>query len=266
MRIGFVGLGDQGGPMPLRLLEAGHDVTIWARRPDACAPFVEAGAKVAPDLQTLGQQSDWIGICVFDDAGVRQVCEAIMPHMQPGGTIVVHSTVHPDTCRELATRAAANGLAFVDAPVSGGNVRAREGTLTIMIGASEEAFAASEAILRAYATTIVRTGEPGAGQTAKLINNTLLVTHAAIARAAIQTSADLGLDRAGIVAIVNASSGRSYGFELFGAIGMTGFARVSSIFDKDVGLLSEYIAPDAPMRPFIQFTEHLLDELRPMVG
>jgi len=54
MRIGFVGLGDQGGPMPLRLLEAGHDVTIWARRPDACAPFVEAGAKVAPDLQTLG--------------------------------------------------------------------------------------------------------------------------------------------------------------------------------------------------------------------
>jgi len=111
MRIGFVGLGDQGGPMPLRLLEAGHDVTIWARRPDACAPFVEAGAKVAPDLQTLGQQSDWIGICVFDDAGVRQVCEAIMPHMQPGGTIVVHSTVHPDTCRELATRAAANGLA-----------------------------------------------------------------------------------------------------------------------------------------------------------
>jgi len=264
MKIGFVGLGDQGGPMPLRLLEAGHEVTVWARRPEACAPFAEAGAKVAPDLQTLAQQSDWIGICVFDDAGVRQVCEAIMPHMRSGGTIVVHSTVHPDTCRDLAALAEARDLVFVDAPVSGGNVRAREGSLTIMIGSSEEAFAASEAVLRAYATTIVRTGEPGAGQAAKLVNNTLLAAHAAIAHAALQTSEQIGLDRAGIIQIVNASSGRSYGFELFGAIGMAGFARVSSIFDKDVSLLSGYIAPDAPMRPFIELTEHLLDELRPL--
>ena len=264
MKIGFVGLGDQGGPMPLRLLEAGHDVKVWARRPEACAPFADAGAKVAPDLQTLAEQSDWIGICVFDDAGVRQVCEAIMPHMGRGGTIVVHSTVHPQTCRDLAEQAAAKDLVFIDAPVSGGNVRAREGTLTIMVGSSEDAFAANAAILRAYATTIVRTGEPGAGQAAKLVNNTLLAAHAAIAHAALQTSEQLGLDRSGIIEIINASSGRSYGFELFGAIGITGFARVSSIFDKDVGLLAKNIAPDAPMRPVIALAEQLLDELRPL--
>jgi 3-hydroxyisobutyrate dehydrogenase-like beta-hydroxyacid dehydrogenase len=184
--------------------------------------------------------------------------------MGRGGTIVVHSTVHPQTCRDLAEQAAAKALVFIDAPVSGGNVRAREGTLTIMVGSSEDAFAANAAILRAYATTIVRTGEPGAGQAAKLVNNTLLAAHAAIAHAALQTSEQLGLDRSGIIEIVNASSGRSYGFELFGAIGMTGFARVSSIFDKDVGLLAKNIAPDAPMRPVIALAEQLLDELRPL--
>jgi len=248
--------------MPMRLLEAGHDVTIWARRPEACAPFAAAGAKVAPDLQTLAEETEWIGICVFDDAGVRQVCEAVMPHMRSGGTIVVHSTIHPQTCRDLATQASAHDLVFIDAPVSGGNVRAREGTLTIMVGSSENAFAANAEILRAYASTIVRTGEPGAGQAAKLVNNTLLAAHAAIAHAALQTSEQMGLDRAGIVEIINASSGRSYGFELFGAIGMAGFAHVSSIFDKDVGLLAKYIAPDGPMRPVIALAEHLLDELR----
>lgn len=266
MELGFVGLGDQGGPIPLRLLDAGHSVTLWARRPEALEPYAGAGANVAADLQALAARCDWIGVCVFDDAGVRQVCDAIIPHMRPGSSIVIHSTVHPDTCRALAGEATARGLLFVDAPVSGGNAGASAGTLTIMVGAAPEAFAISEPIFRAYGGLIARVGEAGAGQAAKLINNTLMVTHAGLAHAALQTGEALGLDRQALVQIVNASSGRSYGFEVLGAIGLTGLARVANILDKDLALLANSIPAEAPMSPYVRLTEGFLKELNAVAG
>ena len=263
MELGFVGLGDQGGPMPLRLLEAGHKVTLWARRAETLAHYAESGAKVAPSLEALAASCDWIGICVFDDAGVRQVCEGIIPFMRAGASIVVHSTVHPDTCRALAKDAADRGLMFVDAPVSGGNAGARAGTLTVMVGASPEAFAISEPILAAYGSLIVRLGEPGAGQAAKLINNMLMAVHAGLAHAAITSGEQLGLDPGALVQVVNASSGRSYGFEIVGAIGAPGLARVSNILDKDVGLLATVAGEQATIQPYIDVTLDFLKLLRP---
>jgi 3-hydroxyisobutyrate dehydrogenase-like beta-hydroxyacid dehydrogenase len=261
MKCGFVGLGDQGGPIPYRLQNAGHEVAVWARRPEATQPYAEAGILVSEDLPALARACDWIGICVFDDAGVRQVCAELMPHMRQGGMIVVHSTIHPETCRLLSEHASAHGLEFVDAPVSGGNVRAKDGTLTIMIGASDEAFAKSGPILEAYGSVIVRVGPPGAGQTAKLVNNTLLVAHAAIAQAAIEAGKQLNLDPASLVNIVNASSGRSYGFELFGAIGAEGFGRITQLLNKDVGLLRSIAPADAPIQRYIELTDDFLATL-----
>ena len=262
MELGFVGLGDQGGPIAQRLLDAGHSVTLWARRPETLEPFAGTQAKRAPDLRTLAERCDWIGICVFDDAGVREICAAIMPYMRAGSAIVVHSTVDPATCRALAAEAAERGLTLIDAPVSGGNAGARAGTLTVMVGASPDAFAMSEPLFRAYGSLVVRVGDPGAGQAAKLINNTLMAVHSGLAQAALQTGEALDLDPEALARIVNASSGRSYGFEIFSAIGVGGLARVASIIDKDVGLLANYIAPDAPMQPYIRLIDGLREQLR----
>src|SRR5690606_2521063 len=113
-------------------------------------------AAIADDLRQLAERCDWIGICVFDDAGVIDVCDRIMPHMRPGGSVVIHSTDHPDTCRQLAAQAATHGLMFVDAPVSGGNAGARAGTLTVMAGATVEAFAVSEPLFAAYGALVLR--------------------------------------------------------------------------------------------------------------
>ncbi|HUD92687.1 NAD(P)-dependent oxidoreductase [Sphingobium sp.] len=261
MELGFVGLGDQGGPIAQRLLETGYSVTLWARRPETLEPYAGMQAKRAPDLRTLAERCDWIGICVFDDAGVREICEEIMPYMRAGSTIVVHSTVDPGTCRALAVEAAECGLTLIDAPVSGGNAGAHAGTLTVMVGASPAAFAMSEPFFRAYGSLVVRVGEPGAGQAAKLINNTLMAVHAGLAQAALRTGEALGLCPEALTRIVNASSGRSYGFEIFSGVGVDGLARVANILDKDLGLLANCIASDAPMQPYIELTGDLLEHL-----
>lgn len=260
MELGFVGLGDQGGPIPYRLLEAGHGVSLWARRSDVLEPYVNAGAKIAPDLKSLAEACDWIGVCVFDDAGVIEVCSAIMPHMRPGGSISVHSTVHPDTCRKLGKEAEASGLMLLDAPVSGGSVGARSGTLTIMVGSSPEAFARSHDIFAAYGSVIVRLGDVGAGQTAKLTNNMLMAAHVGLGHRALMAGERLGLEHEALVAVINASSGRSFGFSTIGAIGLSEFTRAAGILAKDVALFDECLAPSDPVRPYVELTKQFLDD------
>jgi 3-hydroxyisobutyrate dehydrogenase len=261
MQLGFVGLGDQGGPIARRLIDSGHAMTLWARRAEALAPFADTNATIADDLRQLAQRCDWIGICVFDDAGVTDVCATIMPDMRPGGSIVIHSTVHPDTCRRLAGKAASHGLMFLDAPVSGGNAGARAGTLTVMVGATAEAFAISEPLFTAYSSLVRRLGEPGTGQVAKLINNMLMAANAALGHAALTTGEGLGLDRDALVNIVNASSGRSFGFETYSAAGgLVGFARGAGILTKDVGLLENCVSKEDPILPFLRLTQSFLTE------
>jgi 3-hydroxyisobutyrate dehydrogenase-like beta-hydroxyacid dehydrogenase len=132
--VGFVGLGSQGGPMARRIVQAGFPLILWARRAEALAPYADTAAQTARDLADLGARCDHVGICVFDDAGVREVCAALLPAMRPGSRIAIHSTVLPETCVELAALAAARGVALIDAPVSGGGPGAAAGTLTVMVG------------------------------------------------------------------------------------------------------------------------------------
>ena len=126
-RIGFIGLGSQGGPMAERIIAAGYPLTLWARRTDALAPFLGKGATAASDIAALGATCDHVGICVVDDAGVAEIVGQLLPAMRPGSRIVIHSTILPDHCVALAERCAERGIAFLDAPVSGGGPAATAG-------------------------------------------------------------------------------------------------------------------------------------------
>lgn len=139
-KAGFIGLGSQGGPMARRMIDAGLDVVLWARRPQSLAPFSDTAAAFADCISALGAQVDYCGICVVDDAGVQQICDELIPAMAPGSHIAIHSTVHPALCRALAVQARAHGLWLVDAPVSGGGRGAARGDLTVMVGIAREAF------------------------------------------------------------------------------------------------------------------------------
>jgi 3-hydroxyisobutyrate dehydrogenase len=258
--VGFIGLGSQGGPMARRVVESGFPLLIWARRPDSLAPFKDTSAQAVDSIGELGARADHVGVCVVDDAGVRQVCEDLIPAMRPGSRIAIHSTIHPNTVIEVAKQAAARGVAVIDAPVSGGGPAAASRTLTVMLGGDEEVVTAALPIFKAFGGLIVRVGGVGAGQTAKLINNALMAAHVAMAHHALAAGAALGLNRAALCDIVKGSSGRSYGFEVYARLPRpAAFAHGAKLLAKDVRLLGELMGTDPSFTPFREIAAPFLE-------
>ncbi|MFC4312530.1 NAD(P)-dependent oxidoreductase [Steroidobacter flavus] len=248
--VGFIGLGSQGGPMARRLIESGHEVRLWARRAEAYAPFADISFTRAESVADLGARSEYVGVCVVDDAGVRQVCDQLLGTMKPGSLLAVHSTVHPQTVVALAQRAAEREIAFIDAPVSGGGPAAAARTLTVMCGGSEAAFSTARPVFECFAGLIVRVGEVGAGQMAKLVNNALMAAHVALAHSALTAGDALALDRRALKEIVKASSGRSFGFDVYARLpDPYAFAHGAKLLLKDVRLLSEVLDADPAFAP-----------------
>jgi len=236
--IGFIGLGSQGGPMAGRILEAGMPLIVWARRPDALVRYTEKGARSTDSIAELGTQCRHVGICVVDDAGVLEICDQLIPAMAPGSLIAVHSTILPETVMALDMRCRAQGIHLVDAPVSGGGDVAAAGKLTVMCGATSEAFALARPVFDTFGQLIVLLGSVGAGQQAKIVNNALLSAHLGMAWAAISIGEALGLDRAMLTSVIAASSGRSYGFELAAQLSSPAqFGLGTKLLIKDLNLL-----------------------------
>jgi 3-hydroxyisobutyrate dehydrogenase len=243
--VGFIGLGSQGSPMAHRIVEAGYKLILWARRSEALASFAVTKAQIAPSIADLAARCDHVGICVFDDAGVRDVCAALLPAMRPGSIIAVHSTILPDTCLDLARQAEALGIALIDAPVSGGGQGAAAGTLTLMVGGTEEALAQARPVFETFAGLISHLGGIGAGQLAKLVNNTLMAANMGVADAALAAGAKLGIERKALAELINVSSGRSYGFEVRARIAdPTMFNGGAKLLSKDVALLGSVLGDD----------------------
>lgn len=245
---GFIGLGSQGAPMARQMVDAGYPLLLWARRPEALAPFQETPAEVAESIAALGARADHVGICVTDDDGVRQVCAELLPAMRPGSRIAIHSTIHPATCMALAREALARGIALIDAPVSGGGGGAAARTLTVMVGGEADAIAAARPIFETFAGTIIPLGDVGAGQLAKLVNNALMAAHMALATEALAAGAALGIERQALIDLVKVSSGRSFGFEVAARLSSpAAFAHGGSLLAKDVRLLRETLGDHPAM-------------------
>ena len=214
-KTGFIGVGSQGGPMAHRIVDAGLDLTVWARRPEALEAYVAKGAKAAASVAELGAACDHVGICVVTDADVFQITDQLIPVMKSGSRIAIHSTILPESCITLEAQCAARGIQLIDAPVSGGLPAAEAGTLTVMCGASAEAFAAAKPVFETFGGLIVLLGPPGAGQKAKIVNNALLSAHLGIAYHALAAAEALGIDRKALAELVSQSSGRSMGMEIY---------------------------------------------------
>lgn len=258
--VGFIGLGSQGGPMARRIIDAGFQTVLWARRPESLQPFADTSAKVATTIADLGSQADLVGICVVDDAGVEKICGELMPAMKRGGLIVIHSTVHPDLCRRLAEQAKGYGLSLIDAPVSGGGVGAEAGTLTVMVGGANEDVEAARPVMNSFAGLLVHLGGVGAGQMAKLVNNALMAAHVAIAYQGLEAAQTLGIDRAALIELVKASSGRSFGFDVCARISHpAAWKHGAALLEKDVRLLGESLGDSPAFAPFRDLTTPFFD-------
>lgn len=238
MRCGFIGLGSQGAPMAARMIAAGFPTVLWARRPETLAPFANSGAEFAATIAELAQQVEHVGVCVVNDSDVLQMCGELIPALPRGARIAIHSTVHPDTVRQIARDAQVAGVAVVDAPVSGGEPAARAGTLTVLAGGDAAAIAKARPVFEAFGSLIPHLGEVGAGQNSKLINNALMAANMAMADHALTAAAALGIDKAALLELLAASSGRSFSLEVRGRLpDPQAFGHGGALLLKDVKLL-----------------------------
>ncbi len=195
--IGFIGLGIMGRGMVHNLLKAKHNVTVWNRTADRMDEFTAAGADSATSPAAVAAQCDIIMICVSDTPDVEQVIAAkhgVLETISAGKLVIDHSTISPQTTRELAAMLNAKGAHMLDAPISGGSEGAARGTLSIMVGGDPAQFERARPYLEAFGKTITYVGSQGAGQMVKLVNQILVVnTHMAVCEAFLFAQAG-GLD------------------------------------------------------------------------
>ncbi|MBI2306661.1 MAG: NAD-binding protein [Rhodocyclales bacterium] len=176
MKVGFLGLGIMGRPMARNLLKGGHDVVVWARRAESMAPLAEAGATTAASAADVARQVEVVISMVADAPDVEQVMlgehgVAGGASANPAGLVAVDmSTIAPAAARDIAAKMQAKGIDFLDAPVSGGEVGAIAGTLSIMAGGSAAAFAKARPAFDCLGKNVVHVGDSGAGQVAKACN------------------------------------------------------------------------------------------------
>lgn len=242
MRVGFIGLGSQGGPMARRIVEGGYPTTLWARRPEALEAFGDTSAEIADTAAELAAASDLVCLCVVGDADVDGLtcgADGLLSAMRPGSAIAVHSTVHPNTCTELAKKAASQGVSVIDAPVSGGGGAAAEGRLLVMVGGETDVVERCRPVFETYADPVVHLGELGSGQTTKLLNNLLFTANLATAATTLSLAEALGVEPDRLTEVVSRSSGNSFALNALGGIG--GLDRLAGVagglLRKDVRLV-----------------------------
>lgn len=176
-RVGYIGLGIMGRPMALNLLKAGYPVHVWARRQASMQPLVEAGATACASPAEVAARSDIIFTNVSDTPDVQEVVlgkQGIIEGARPGAVVVDNSTISAIATREIAAALREKGVEMLDAPVSGGEKGAIEGTLSIMVGGKPEVFARVKPLFEVLGKNIVLVGDNGAGQIAKTCNQVVI--------------------------------------------------------------------------------------------
>ena len=197
-RLGYLGLGMMGFPMTRRLVDAGYDVTVWNRSSGKAAALVQAGAKLAGNPQDVAATANIIFMCLTDAAAVEEVVfgpDGLATVAGAGKLIVDFSSIHPDAARSIAARLkSANGMGWIDAPVSGGTMGAEQGTLAVMAGGDASDIERVRPYVLSMARRLTHMGPTGAGQTSKLCNQVIVGCAMAVLAEATRLAVNAGID------------------------------------------------------------------------
>lgn len=211
MKIAFIGLGNMGGGMAANLVKAGHDVNAFDLSPDALARAKENKCAVFDTVQGAVAGVDAVVSMLPNGAIVDAVYGTdVIGHAPQGAVFLDCSTIDVDTARKVTAAAQAAGYAMVDAPVSGGIAAANGGTLTFMVGGTDDAFARAEPILAAMGKAVIHAGTSGAGQAAKICNNMLLGASMIATCETFKLAEKLGLDLQTFYDISSKASGQNW--------------------------------------------------------
>ena len=220
MKLGFIGIGLMGQPMTLRLLAAGHQVTVWNRNRDKLAPVLEKGAKAAESPAAVARAADIVMMCVTDQRAAEAVLfglAGVAEAARPGLLVVDFSSIAPASAREFARRLEEKGAGLVDAPVSGGVPGAEKGTLAVMAGGKAEHVERVRPTVMHLAARFTRMGDSGAGQSTKLCNQVIVGSLIAVIAEAIRLAEAAGVDARKLPEALKGGFADSLPLQIFGA-------------------------------------------------
>ena len=247
-RVAFLGLGVMGYPMAGHLAAAGHQVTVYNRTNSKsiawCAEFASANPKNhAPTPRAAVQGAELVFCCVGNDDDLRSVVlgpEGAFAGMQAGAIFVDHTTASAQVARELSATASAQGLQFIDAPISGGQAGAQNGLLTVMCGGDASAFAQARPIVLAFARAVTLLGDSGAGQLAKMVNQICIAGLVQGLAEAIAFGQRAGLDMPAVLDVIGKGAAQSWQMDNRGRSMVEGrfdFGFAVDWMRKDLGLV-----------------------------
>ena len=219
--IGFIGLGNMGGPMAINLVNAGYNVKVFDLSTELVASVVEKGAIAAKSSQDAATDVEILISMLPSGPIVESVYidgDGLLDVVSKETLIIDSSTIAPANAKRVSSEASARGIQMIDAPVSGGTAGATAGTLTFIVGGDDAAFKRAKPVLEVMGKNVFHAGAAGAGQVAKICNNMLLAIHMIGSAEALQLGIDNGLDPKVLSDIMLQSSGRNWSLELYNPV------------------------------------------------
>jgi 3-hydroxyisobutyrate dehydrogenase len=272
-KLAFLGLGVMGAPIARHLAEAGHEVVVYNRTGEKAEAWVARnGGRFAPTPAAAAEGCDAVLSCVGADADLEEVTlgeRGAFPAMREGALFIDHTTVSAHIARRLATEGAERGLLVVDAPVSGGQAGAENGTLSIMCGGTREAMARAHPLMDVYSSRIVHVGEAGAGQTTKMVNQICIAGVIQGVAEGLRFAQAAGLDTAKVFEAVSGGAAASWQMQnrwATMAADSFDFGFAVDWMRKDLGLALEEARANGSTLPVAALVDQFYAEVQQMGG
>ncbi len=266
-RVGFIGLGIMGAPMASHLVRAGFEVAVWNRTASRCDPLAELGATIASSPSEVAAYSEVTISCVTNSPDVEAIVfgpGGLIEGAKPGSVYIDMSTISPAVARKVGAALAERGVAMLDAPVSGGDVGAKAGTLAIMVGGEADVFERCLPVLQAMGKTIVHVGPGGSGQVVKLCNQVAGGLNLLAMSEAITLARRSGVDPSKMLEVVSAGAAGSWMLSNLAPRAVKGdFAPgfMVELQQKDLGLVLESAAESSTSLPGTALVQQLFRTL-----
>ena len=272
-RVAFLGLGVMGYPMAGHLKKKGHDVTVYNRTAARAERWVEEfGGRSARTPSESAREQEFVFACVGDDADLRAVttgAQGAFGTLEKGAIFVDHTTASAEVARELHAAARARGAGFIDAPVSGGQAGADNGTLSIMCGGAREDFERAEAIIGSYARACRLMGPAGSGQLTKMVNQICIAGLVQGLAEGLHFAKRAGLDPNAVVEIIGKGAAQSWQMDNRHATMIAGkfdFGFAVNWMRKDLALCLEEARRNGAMLPVAALVDRFYAEVQKMGG
>ncbi|NWG53717.1 MAG: NAD(P)-dependent oxidoreductase [Hydrogenophilaceae bacterium] len=269
-RVAFIGLGVMGAPMAGHLAQAGHEVRVYNRSPEKAQAWASAHNGMAcGGVAEAAQNAEAAILCVGDDRDVRAVFDAALSALAPDALLIDHTTASASLARSLSDEAKANGRAFVDAPVSGGQAGAEAGKLAIMVGGDAADFARAAPLMQPYAAAITHIGPAGCGQLAKMVNQICIAGIVQGLAEGLHFADAAGLDIEKVIGAISKGAAQSWQMENRWRTmrdGKFDFGFAVDWMRKDLGLVLAEARANGASTPVAALVDQFYAEVQAMGG